>query len=143
MKNFFVKNTLYIMAALGIGVAVYLAVNWATMLVLQRMVCLLFIALMLHEWEEFKFPGGFAEMMTSNLNFSLDIDINVAKLLVAGVIFFISFVPLFFPQVAWLAMAPMLLGVLENFGHFGMSKLFKLDQFLVILDLKHDLLHPT
>ena len=128
MKAFFVKNSLYLLTALGVGVAIYLAVNWSGMPVLQRMVGLLFIALMLHEWEEFKFPGGFAEMMTSNLNFSL-VDLDIAKLLVAGVILAISFVPLFFPQVVWLAMAPMLLGALENVGHFGMGRVFKREQF--------------
>jgi len=128
MKNFFAKNTLYLFAALGVLVAIYLGMNWSNITVLQRLNGFIFIALMLHEWEEFKIPGGFAEMMTSNLNFSL-VDLVSAKLLVAGVILAISFVPLFFPEAIWLAMAPMILGVLENVGHFGMGRVFKREQF--------------
>lgn len=128
MKNFFVKNSLYLLSALAGIVAIFLALNWGTLPVPQRMVGLLFIALTFHEWEEFRLPGGFAEMVTSNLKFSL-VEFDTAKLLVAAAILFIGFVPLFFPQVIWLAMAPVLLGIFENVAHFGAIKLFKRERF--------------
>ncbi|HBX69707.1 MAG TPA: hypothetical protein DEH25_10115 [Chloroflexi bacterium] len=128
MKNFFVRNSLYLLTALAAAVAFFLIWNWSALPVLQRMVGLLFIALTLHEWEEFRLPGGFAEMITSNLNFSL-IELDSAKLLVAAAVSVIAFVPLFFPQVVWLAMAPVLLGIFENVAHFGAIKLFKRERF--------------
>ena len=45
------KNNLYLMAALGVIVAVYVAVNWTSMPVLQRMVSLFFVGLVMHLWE--------------------------------------------------------------------------------------------
>lgn len=43
MIKFILKNNLYIMAALGLGVAAFVAVNWRSMPVLQRMVGLFFV----------------------------------------------------------------------------------------------------
>jgi hypothetical protein len=57
--KFIVKNNLYVMAALGVAVAIYLIANWASMPVLQRMVGLFFVGLVMHLWEEERFPGGF------------------------------------------------------------------------------------
>jgi hypothetical protein len=39
--------------------------------VLQRTGGVFFMAIILHVWEEFRFPGGFAEMVTRRLNFAL------------------------------------------------------------------------
>jgi len=39
------------MAALGVIVAVYVAVNWTSMPGLQRMVSLFFVGLVMHLWE--------------------------------------------------------------------------------------------
>jgi uncharacterized membrane protein len=58
------------MAALGVGVAIFLALNWASMPVLQRLGCLFFIGLVMHLWEEGRFPGGFVEMITEHLHFT-------------------------------------------------------------------------
>jgi hypothetical protein len=41
----------------------------------------------------------------------------------------IAFVPLFFPRVPFLAMATMMLGVLETVKHIGMIKMFRLPRF--------------
>ena len=38
--------------------------------VLQRLVALFFIGIVLHLWEESRFPGAFAELITSKLHFS-------------------------------------------------------------------------
>ncbi|MBT8340503.1 MAG: HXXEE domain-containing protein [Desulfatitalea sp.] len=128
MKNFIFKYNLYFLAATGVTAAIYTAVNWSTMPVLQRMVGLIFPLYVLHELEEFKFPGGFAEMAMSSLDFSLPKP-EASKLVVTLGIFTVAFVPFFFHQVAWLAIAPMLLGIGELFAHFGMVRLFKLERF--------------
>jgi uncharacterized membrane protein len=71
MKRFVLQNALYLLTALGIGVGLYVLANWSAMPVLQRMVGLFFIGVTLHVWEEFRFPGGFAELITARLNFAL------------------------------------------------------------------------
>ncbi|EEF59740.1 HXXEE domain-containing protein [Pedosphaera parvula] len=128
MKQFILRNNLYLLTALAIGVAIYVAVNWAAIPFLQRMVGLFFVAIMLHVWEESRFPGGFAEMITARLNFAIT-DPRVAELILAGAILYLGFVPLFFPHVAWLAMAAMLLGVLEPIAHLAAIKMFQRKHF--------------
>lgn len=128
MKQFVLRNNLYLLTALGIGVAFYVVINWSVMPVLQRSVGLFFVGIILHVWEEFRFPGGFAEMVTSRLNFAIA-DMNSAKLIVVTYVLYLSFVPLFFPHIAWLAMPAMVLGVLEVIAHLAMIKMFRLKRF--------------
>ena len=114
MKQLILRNNLNLIALLGGCVVVYLAIFWHDMPVIQRTVALFFVALVLHVWEEMRYPGGFPEMVMSRLNFVIP-NRHAAEAIVAGYVLYLVFVPLFFPHVIWLAMASMLLGVLE--GH--------------------------
>ncbi len=58
MANFVLRNNLYLMAALGVAVASYVALNWSSMPVLQRMVGLFFVGLVMRLSEEGRFPGA-------------------------------------------------------------------------------------
>jgi len=118
MKNFILKNTLYWVTVLSVIVAVYTMVCWSTMPVLQRMVCLFFIGLVLHLWEESKIPGGFTEMITKSLNFT-QINPHFGEGITVILVLVIAFVPIFFPGVVFLAVAPMLLGILELVAHLA------------------------
>ena len=128
MKNFFVKNNLYLMTALGVAVLIFAAVNWSAMLVLQRVVSLFFCTLVLHLWEEGKFPGGFTELMTSKLDFTQS-NPHFGELITEAYVLTITFIPLFFPNVIWLAMAPIMLGFLESVMHLAAIKMFNLPRF--------------
>jgi Protein of unknown function with HXXEE motif len=128
MSGFVIRHSLHLVTVLGIGVAIYVGTNWVEMPVVQRIVGLSFVALIAHVWEEFRFPGGFAEMVTARLNFALA-DPQVAKLIVVAYILYLAFVPLFFPGVIWLSMAAMLLGVLEPVFHVAAIKLFHQKNF--------------
>jgi hypothetical protein len=124
MAQVVLRNVLNLMAVLGICVAVYVAWNWSGLPTIQRMVGLFFVGLVLHVWEEMRFPGGFAEMITSRLDFVLTAP-HAAEAIVAAYVLYLAFVPLFFPHVAWLAMASILLGVLEAIGHVAAIRLFR------------------
>jgi hypothetical protein len=128
MKHFVIRNNLYLLTALAVFVGLYVAMNWSAMPVLQRLVGLFFIGITFHVWEEFRFPGGFAEMIMSRLNFAIA-DMNSAKMIVVTYVLYLAFVPLFFPHIGWLAMPAMLLGVLEVVGHLAMIKMFRLKRF--------------
>ncbi len=128
MKQFILRNNLNLMALLGVGVAVYLALFWPEMPVMQRTVGLFFIALVLHVWEEMRYPGGFPEMMMSRLDFAIP-NMNAAHALVSGYVLYLVFVPFFFPHIVWLAMASMVLGVLEAIAHTAEIKLFRCKHF--------------
>ncbi|MBT8342104.1 MAG: HXXEE domain-containing protein [Desulfatitalea sp.] len=125
MKDLIIRHSINLLILTCVSVGIYTALNWSSMPMLQRLVGLIFIMYAFHEFEEFKFPGGFTEMTTKGLDFSLPRP-ESAKLVVALAIFCIAFVPFFFTNIAWLAIAPMLLGILEVVAHFGMIKIFKL-----------------
>jgi len=128
MKNFFVKNNLYLMTALGIAILIYALINWSAMPILQRMVSLFFCALVLHLWEEGKFPGGFADLMTSKLNLP-EGDTHFGELVTSAYVLVLAFLPLFFPNVTWLALAPIMLGFLEAIMHVAAIRMFNLPRF--------------
>jgi hypothetical protein len=122
MKNFFLKHSLALITTLGIGVALYTILNWYVMPVTQRMVGLFFFAVTLHEWEELKFPGGFTEMVMKNIKLPA-MDMGIPKILLVILTLYLGFVPMLFPQVAWMAAAPLILGVIEVFAHLMATRM--------------------
>jgi uncharacterized membrane protein len=48
MIKFMLRNNLHLMAFLTVGAAVFVAMNWASMPVLQRMTGLFFVAPVMH-----------------------------------------------------------------------------------------------
>ena len=128
MKNFLAKNNLYLMTALGVAVLIFAVVNWSAMPVLQRMVSLFFCALVLHLWEEGKFPGGFADLMTSKINLP-EGNTHFGELITSAYVLALAFVPLFFPNVVCLALAPIMLGFLEAIMHVAAIRMFNLARF--------------
>lgn len=123
--QFILRNTLNLMALLGAGVMVYLVIFWSEMPIMQRTVGLIFVGLVCHVWEEMRYPGGFAELMMSRLNFAIP-NMDVAHGIVAAYVLYLVFVPLFFPHIVWLAMASLVLGVLEAVAHVAMIKILRL-----------------
>jgi hypothetical protein len=123
MKNFLIKNNFYLIAALGIGVGAYTAFQWNTMPVLQRLVGIFFPAIILHVFEESKYPGGFTEMITRKLNFTQK-NPHFGEFITGVYILLIVFVPLFFPNVTFLLLAPIIIGILEVTAHLAAIKMF-------------------
>jgi hypothetical protein len=128
MVKFILRNNLYVMAALAAMVAIYLAVNWQTMPMIQRMVGLFLIGLVMHLWEEGRFPGGFVELITEHLHFTAS-DRTFGEVVTAGAVLIIALVPLFFPTVPFLAMPAMMLGIMEVIMHTAMIRMFRLPHF--------------
>jgi len=128
MKNFIIKNNFYLFALLGIGVGIYVGLNWNNIPVIQRLVGLFFSAIILHVWEESKFPGGFTEMITKKLNFT-QTNPHFGEFVTGSYVLLIVFIPLFFPSVIFLSMAALLLGVLEVFAHLAAIKIYDKSKF--------------
>ena len=125
MSKFLTKNSLYLVTALAVIVGGYTAMTWSSLPVLQRMVALFLVGIVAHVWEENRYPGGFSEMITAKLNFtakSKDFGESVTMVLVLC----IAVVPLFFPHLMFLVLAPMLLGVAEAIAHTAMIWIFDL-----------------
>ncbi|WP_042662807.1 HXXEE domain-containing protein [Haloferax sp. ATB1] len=123
-----VENNLYLVTGLGVIVAAWVLLNWSTLPLLQRLVGLFFVATVLHLWEEGKIPGGFTDLIAEQLDFVSD-NQHFGEIITVTYVLFITLVPLFFPQVVFLAMAPMMLGVVEVVAHLAMIRMFDLDRF--------------
>jgi len=123
MKNLIVKNSLYLMTALGIIVAIFTAIFWSEMEMLQRLVSILFTGLILHLWEEGKLPGGFTTMITDKLNFTAKSPHFGEGVTVLYVLIIVS-LPFIFPHVPILAFAALYLGILEVFAHLMAIKMY-------------------
>lgn len=128
MITFVLKNNLYLMTGLALGVIAYLALHWTAMPVLQRMNGLFFIFLVMHLWEEGRFPGGFVELITEHLHFTAS-SREFGEIVTAAYVLIIAFMPLFFPSIPFLAMAAMMLGVMEAVMHTAMIKMFRMKHF--------------
>jgi hypothetical protein len=128
MSKFVLKNNLYLVTALAAVVAAFVIWDWASMPVHQRMVGLFFVALVMHLWEEQRIPGGFVEMVTEHLHFTAS-SREFGETVTAAVVIVVAFVPLLFPRLVFLSMAPMMLGVLEAIEHVGVIKVFRLKHF--------------
>ena len=123
MKTFIVKNSLYLMTALGVVVVTLTAVYWSELDMLQRLVSLLFAGLILHLWEEGKLPGGFTQMITDKLNFTAKSPHFGVGITVLYVLIIVSF-PFIFPHIPILAFAALYLGILEVFAHLMAIKMY-------------------
>ncbi|HKU24603.1 MAG TPA: HXXEE domain-containing protein [Candidatus Sulfotelmatobacter sp.] len=128
MLKFILKNNLCLMAALAIAVGVFVSTHWPSMPFSQRMIGLFFIAIVMHLWEEGRIPGGFVEMVAEHLHFTGK-DLHFGEAITAAYVLIIAFVPLFFPDEPFLAMAPMILGILEAVVHVAVIRLFGLERF--------------
>lgn len=96
---------------------IILALNWSTFEMQQNLVLLNLIFLLIHQFEEYGFPGGEPMIMNYVLQgsripdrFPLNQFSAMFTNVFTGVIFY--GMPVFFPQYIWLSMGPMLF----NFG---------------------------
>jgi hypothetical protein len=102
---------------------IYLIFAWNEIVVLQKLLLLNFIVVLLHQFEEYSWPGGFPAVANIVLFGSAHPDrypLNQNSSMVANVIFAYAFylVPVFFPNVIWLGLAPVLVGATMQFiGH--------------------------
>ncbi len=104
---------------------IYLTVAWHDLGFLQRILILNFIVVLLHQFEEYSWPGGFPAV--ANLIFmSLEPmsryfkPLNQLSSAVANVAFAYVFylLPVFFPDTIWLGLSTIILGaVLQVIGH--------------------------
>lgn len=102
---------------------VYLIFAWNELVLLQKLLLLNFIAVLLHQFEEYSWPGGFPAVANMVLMRSAKPDrypLNQNSSMVANLIFAYGFylLPVFFPNVIWLGLAPVLIGLTMQFiGH--------------------------
>src|SRR5215471_12364857 len=101
---------------------IYLIFAWNELILLQKLLILNFIAVLLHQFEEYSWPGGFPAVANNVLFPSLKLDrylntLNQNSSMVANLVFAYVFylLPVFFPNVIWLGLAPVIVGLTVQF----------------------------
>src|SRR5919106_4550975 len=101
----------------------YLIFAWNELVFLQKLLLLNFIVILIHQFEEYSWPGGFPAIANLVLMPRLDRymgPLNQNSSMVTNLIFAYGFylLPVFFPNMIWLCLAPVLLGSTVQFvGH--------------------------
>lgn len=104
---------------------VYLATQWGDLSALQRLLILNFIVVLLHQFEEYSWPGGFPAIanvvMLSMPAFArIFKPLNQLSAMCGNLVFSYGFylIPVFFPNTIWLGLGPVLVGaVLQVIEH--------------------------
>jgi hypothetical protein len=119
MKTDFIqKNSLYIMTAIAAVVLIFTIVQWNDRTFLQRIDGLILVALVLHLWEEGKLPGGFTRMIAEKIHFT-QADPYFGDMVTGLFALLIALVPMFFPNLMFMALAPVFLGFFELCAHLA------------------------
>lgn len=127
-KHLLKKYNLEIMTVIFFGTITICAVFGRQLGLIQRVMLGYMFLFTLHEWEETRVPGGFANLMVKFFGVKANPDqIAAAHIPVAVLLLVITFVP-FFTQFPILALVPIYLGLFETFIHLVGIKIHKMDK---------------
>ena len=122
------KYNLEIMTVIFFGTITICAVFGSQLGLIQRIMLGYMFLFTLHEWEETRFPGGFADLMVKFFGVKADSDLTAkAHIPVAVLLLVITIVP-FFTQVPTLSLVPVYLGLFETLIHLAGIKIHKMDK---------------
>jgi hypothetical protein len=101
---------------------VALAVLWRDMDVLQRLLLLNFVVILIHQYEEYGWPGGEPAIINLVLQPSptpnrYPLNQNSAMVINVLASYGLYLVPVFLPRVIWLGLAPVLFGMSQFIVH--------------------------
>lgn len=87
------------------------------------------LLIMLHEWEELRFPGGFFDLMSGPMGVDLSkVDMGKCHLPTKILILVFSVVPLIFDKVMIIVFVPIILMLFEMFVHIMGIFIHKMDK---------------
>jgi hypothetical protein len=120
--GFFRRHWYDVGAVVAAAAIISLIAGWQDMSVLRRLLALNFIVLLIHQYEEYGWPGGEPAIMNMGLQRSdcpNRYKLNQNSAMVVNVLAAYGFylVPVFFPTVIWLGLAPVLFGILQFVIH--------------------------
>lgn len=122
--NFMRKNWYYVGGGLFVVLAIGLAIFWSDMSMLRKLMWLSFMALLVHQFEEYGWPGGFPAVANMVLSPSEGgkpdrYKLNRQGALFANVAFGYTFyiLAILFPDLIWLGLATVLFGMTQFSVH--------------------------
>lgn len=107
---------------IGFVVCIVLVMNWGSIPRINSLLWLSFVAILLHQFEEYRWPGYFPGVFNRALFKSKSPDnypLNKQSAMIINVVIAYVFylLPIFFPSVVWLGMAPVLMGFFQIIFH--------------------------
>jgi hypothetical protein len=122
--NFMRKNWYYVGAGIFIVLAIGLAIFWNDMSILRKLMWVSFMAMLVHQFEEYAWPGGFPAVMNiawmpGEKGTSDRFPLNRSNALFVNVIFCYSayILAILFPDQIWLGLGTALFGMTQFFVH--------------------------
>jgi len=110
----------------ALGTIAYLAIFWGQLGMLERLLIMSFIAVLIHQFEEYGFPGGEPAIMNivlQNSNIPDRYPLNQLSAMLTNVLgaYLFYLLPIFFANIIWLGLAPMLFGIMQFMVHGVMT----------------------
>ncbi|MFT9371192.1 HXXEE domain-containing protein [Paenibacillus polymyxa] len=109
-------------AIIGVVVCIVLLMNPAILSDITGMLWLSFVAILFHQFEEYRWPGYFAGLF-NNVMFKSDtpdhypLNPNSAMIINVAIAYVFYLLPVWFPHVIWLGLAPVLMGFFQVVWH--------------------------
>lgn len=92
---------------------------------IQKMIVIDAFLFILHEWEESRYPGGFADMVSNLIQKDVDMETKLASRLPAGIFLLIlTVIPFVFYEAPMIIMAVVTFGIIEGVVHTVGIRLF-------------------
>jgi len=111
--KFFRRHWYAVGLVVAVAVILVLIVTWGNLSIIQRLLLANFAALLLHQFEEYGWPGGEPAIMNIVLQSSstperYPLNQNSAMIVNVLVAYGAYLLPVFFPHLIWLGLAPIL-----------------------------------
>ena len=121
LMNIIRRHWYNIGGVIAIVAIAWLFIFWNDMGLLQKLMLMSFIAILIHQFEEYGFPGGepsITNMVMQPSDTPNRYPLNQNSAMVANVIAaFIYLIPVFLPNIIWLGLAPILIGLSQFIVH--------------------------
>ncbi|WP_091019633.1 MULTISPECIES: HXXEE domain-containing protein [Paenibacillus] len=107
---------------IGLLVCIYVAVDWETIPRINSILWFSFVAILLHQFEEYRWPGYFPGVFNTVL-FKSDsperypLNKQSAMIINVFIAYLFYLIPVVFPSVVWLGLAPVLMGFFQIVFH--------------------------
>lgn len=127
MKRFIAKYNLEILTFLMFTIVTASAVFMTDISITRKIILVYMFLFTLHEWEENRFPGGFANLMEKLAGKKFDADSKeLSHIPVSVLLLAITIIPFIFDNVIFLTLIPVFLGIFESIVHIAGIKLHKM-----------------
>ncbi|OBA04427.1 hypothetical protein A9P44_17850 [Paenibacillus polymyxa] len=107
---------------IGVSLCIVLLMNPAIFSDLSGILWLSFVAILFHQFEEYRWPGYFAGLF-NNVMFKSDtpdhypLNTQSAMIINVAIAYVFYLLPVWFPQVVWLGLAPIFMGFFQVVWH--------------------------